>query len=171
PARESWPELVWTEEWTADFAEDRRARLSPAVATALRSRSWFWGKSRHLLRAEVVEVIRVRPMAVLAIVQADYVEGKPERYLLPVAAALGREGEELAARSAGAVLARLRDESGAPVGVLYDAVCDRAFCEALLAVMSRRTGLKGSAGELEGWSDRQIRRTRALQPDRAPGQV
>ena len=80
----------------------------------------------------------------------------------PVAAALGRAGEELAARNPGAVLARLDDARGAAAGVLYDAVCDRGFCEALLDVMGRRSAIKGLVGELEGWSDRQIRQTRAL---------
>ncbi len=170
-APESWPELAWTADWPESFAEDLGARLAPALATILRSRSWFWGKSRDLLRAEVVDVIPVRPLAALALVQADYVDGEPERYLLPVAAVLGREGEEAASRNPGSVLARLRDPGGAPAGVLVDAVSDRAFCEALLDVMGRRSGLKGAKGELEGWSDRQIRRTRALQGGRGPGQV
>ncbi len=124
------------------------------------------------MRAEIADVVPVHDLAVIALVQTDYVEGEPERYLLPVGAALGRRGEELAARSPGAVLARLRDDKGAPAGVLYDAVCDREFCESLLDVMGRRSAVKAGLGELEGWSDRQIRKTtRQLQADRVSGQV
>jgi len=124
------------------------------------------------MRAEIVDVVPVHDLAVMALVQTDYVEGESERYLLSVGAALGRRGEELAARSPGAVLARLRDDKGAPAGVLYDAVCDREFCESLLDVMGRRSAVKAGLGELEGWSDRQIRKTtRQLQADRVPGQV
>ncbi|HEU0105888.1 MAG TPA: alpha-glucosidase C-terminal domain-containing protein, partial [Vicinamibacteria bacterium] len=171
-APEAWPEVTWTEDWQERFAEDLGRRIAPVLAPALRSRSWFWGKSRELMRAEIVDVVRVHDLAVMALVQTDYVEGESERYLLSVGAALGRRGEELAARSPGAVLARLRDDKGAPAGVLYDAVCDREFCESLLDVMGRRSAVKGGLGELEGWSDRQIRKTtRQLQADRVPGQV
>ena len=170
-APEAWPEVTWTEDWQEHFTEDLGRRFVSVLPAALRSRSWFWGKSRDLIRAEIVDAIPVTDLSALAIVQADYVDGEPERYLLPVAAALGQGGEELAAHDPGAVLARLRDDKGAPAGVLYDAIRDRAFCESVLDVMGRRSGLTGSRGELEGWSDRHIRKTRALQADRVPGQV
>jgi maltose alpha-D-glucosyltransferase/alpha-amylase len=168
---EAWPEVQWAEAWPDRFAETLAAHLAPVFATLLRSRPWFWGKSRELIRAEAVDVVPVTDLSALALVQVDYVEGEPERYLLPLAIAKGRAGEEVAARHPGAVLARLTDAAGVSEGILYDAVCDREFCEALLDVMGRRSGLRGLAGELEGWSDRQIRRTRALQPGRVPGQV
>jgi maltose alpha-D-glucosyltransferase/alpha-amylase len=168
---EAWPAVRWAEAWPDRFAETLAPNLAPVLATLLRSRPWFWGKSRELIRAEAVDVVPVTDLSALALVQVDYVEGEPERYLLPVAIAAGRAGEELAARNPGAVLARLEDAAGASKGILYDAVSDREFCEALLDVMGRRSGLKGLVGELEGWSDRQIRRTRALQPGRVPGQV
>jgi len=170
-APEAWPELVWSETTGERFAEELPERLSPVLPAALRSRSWFWGKSRALLRAEVADVVPVTDRAALALVQADYAEGEAERYLLPVAAAWGRAAEKVAARHPDSVLARLRGSEGEEPGVLYEAVWDRAFCEGLLGVMGRRAGLKGAIGELEGWSDRQIRRTRGLQTDRTPGQV
>ncbi|HEV7502668.1 MAG TPA: maltose alpha-D-glucosyltransferase, partial [Vicinamibacteria bacterium] len=170
-APEAWPELVWTKAWREGFAEDLGPRLAPVLADALRARPWFWGKSRELLRVEIVDVVPVTDVSVLAIVQADYVEGEPERYVLPVAVALGSAAEEIATRNPAAVLARLRDPAGAAAGVLYDAIRDRTFCEALLGIMGRRLGRKGEGGELEGWSDRQIRRTRELQPEHVAGQV
>jgi maltose alpha-D-glucosyltransferase / alpha-amylase len=170
-APEAWPEIAWSGVERARFDEELPQRLAPVLAAALRSRSWFWGKSRALLRAEVVDAIPVTDQAALALVQADYAEGEPERYLLPAAAAWGRDAEKVAARHPESVLARLRGTDGEDSGLLYDAVWDRAFCEGLLAVMGKRAGLKGAAGELEGWSDRQIRRTRGLQTDRTPGLV
>jgi maltose alpha-D-glucosyltransferase/alpha-amylase len=170
-APEAWPEVAWTEEGQAQFAEDLGRLLTPVLPTVLRARSWFWGKSRDLIRAEIVDAIAVTELSAIALIQADYADGEPERYLLPVAAALGARGEELAAHDPGGVLARIKDERGASVGVLYDAVRDRAFGESLLDVMGRRSGIKGRQGELEGWSDRQLRKTRAVQRDRVPGQV
>ena len=171
PAAEDWPAVTWTPGWEERFTDGLGAHLAPVLAAALRSRPWFWGRSRALIRVDLVDAVPVTKSSAVALLQADYVEGEPERYLLPVAVGLGRAGEEIAARHPGSVLARLRDAGGAPAGVLYDAVCDRTFCEALLGIMGRRSGLKGEQGELEGWSDRQIRRTRALQSDRVPGQV
>src|SRR5207245_8717764 len=170
-APEAWPELAWSETAGERFAEELPERLSPVLPAALRSRSWFWGKSRALLRAEVADVVPVTDQAALALVQVDYAEGEAEGYLLPVAAAWGRAAEQVSAGHAESVLARLRGGEGETPGVLYDAVWARAFCEGLLAVMGRRAGLKGATGELEGWSDRQIRRTRGLQTDRTPGHV
>jgi maltose alpha-D-glucosyltransferase/alpha-amylase len=37
--------------------------------------------------------------------------------------------------------------------------------------MGRRAAVKGRLGEIEGWSDRLLRKTRAVQADRGPGQV
>jgi maltose alpha-D-glucosyltransferase/alpha-amylase len=168
---EARPAVAWTESWRDDFAGEQGHHLAPVLAAILQSRPWFWGKSRELIRAQIVDVVPVGSLSVLALAQVDYVEGEPERYLLPIAAALGAAGEEVAARSPGAVLARLDGPGGSAAGVLYDAICDRAYCEALLGVMGRRSALKAAAGELEGWSDSHIRKTRALQADRMPGQV
>ncbi|HUG53695.1 MAG TPA: maltose alpha-D-glucosyltransferase [Vicinamibacteria bacterium] len=168
---DAWPQVTWDEQWQEHFAEELPERLAAVLPAALRSRSWFWGRPRQILRAEVVDAVPVTDLSALALVKVDYVEGEAERYLLSVAAAPGDAGEELAARNPAAVLARLKGPADGKGGVLYDAVWDRRFCESLLAVMGRRTGLKGRAGELEGWSDEQIRRTRALMHERVPGQV
>jgi len=170
-APEAWPTVTWTEDAQESFAEGLGRRLAPLLPAVLRARPWFWGKSRDLIRAEIVDAMPVTDLSALALVQVDYVDGEPERYLLPVAAALGPRGEDLAAHEPGAVLVRLADETGAPAGVLYDAIRDRAFGESLLELMGRRSAIRGREGELEGWSDRQLRKTRAVQADRTPGQV
>src|SRR4029450_13278584 len=41
----------------------------------------------------------------------------------------------------------------------------------VVAVGGGRAAIKGRDGELEGWSDRHLRKTRAVQADRTPGQV
>ena len=47
-APEAWPEVAWTEDWQEHFAEDLGPRLASVLPAVLRSRSWFWGKSRDL---------------------------------------------------------------------------------------------------------------------------
>ncbi|HZM50686.1 MAG TPA: maltose alpha-D-glucosyltransferase [Vicinamibacteria bacterium] len=170
-AREDWPAVAWTEDWAEHFAEDLGPRLASVLPAILRSRSWFWGRSRDLIRAEIVDAMPVTDLSALTLVQVDYVDGEPERYLLPLAVALGTRGEEMATHERGAILARLEDGRGGPAGVLYEALRDRAFAESLLDVMGRRAAIKGRDGELEGWSDRHLRKTRAVQADRIPGQV
>src|SRR5262249_46729213 len=146
-APEAWPEIAWSGKDGERFVEQLPERLAPVLAAALRSRSWFWGKSRSMLRAGGAGLRPATDPPARAVVQADYAEGEPDRYLLPAAVAWGRAAEKVAARHPESVMARLRGAEGEDPGVLYDAVWDRAFCEGLLAVMGRRAGLKGTGGE------------------------
>ncbi len=164
-------DLAWPGDWEDHFAEQLRARVEAVIPEMLASRTWFWGKSRTPLRAEMVEAIPITELSAVAFVRVDYVEGEPETYVLPLAATLGRAGEDLAARYPQAVLARLLGDDGRPAGVLHDALWDRSFAEGLLGVMGRRGTVRGVAGGLGGASDRHIRPTRLRQEDRTPGQV
>jgi maltose alpha-D-glucosyltransferase/alpha-amylase len=60
-----------------------RAARDPAVALVV------LGAVARLIRAEIVDAMPVTDLSALTLVQVDYVDGEPERYLLPLAAALG----------------------------------------------------------------------------------
>jgi maltose alpha-D-glucosyltransferase/alpha-amylase len=112
--------------------------------------------------AEVVESVPVRDDACLAFVRVEYTEGEPETYVMPLALATGKQVEDLGARSPQALMARVRREDGA-TGALHDPLWERVFCEALLGFMVRKPP-RGAAGQLSGWSAREIRRPRDPQP-------
>ncbi|HLN24805.1 MAG TPA: putative maltokinase, partial [Patescibacteria group bacterium] len=80
-------------------------------------------------------------LAMLAVRRAD---GVVRGYFLPLAAAWGRFGEEMANAGHPAVLAWLR--SGPSVGALYDAAADEAFPLALLEAIRDSRRLIGSDG-------------------------
>jgi maltose alpha-D-glucosyltransferase/alpha-amylase len=112
---------------------------------------------------EVVEQVPVRDDACLTFVRVEYTEGEAETYVVPLALGLDKEVADLVAHAPQAVLARVHAEDGAAVGVLYDPLWERVFCEALLGYMVRKPP-RGTVGQLAGWSSREIRRPRDPQP-------
>jgi maltose alpha-D-glucosyltransferase / alpha-amylase len=160
---------VPTLEWAGSFAElldEGRGALERALPTILRRRPWFAGTTRVVDAAEIVDAVPVTDTGFLLFVRTDYKEGESDVYALTAALAEGRLAEDLAAQSPGAVLARV--EGGGRTAILYDAVYDRAFGTALLDLMGRR-GAKGEGGELEGWSVKEVRRSRLPRPDNPVG--
>jgi maltose alpha-D-glucosyltransferase / alpha-amylase len=139
-----------------------RPLVEDVLAAVLQSRPWFSGRYRTVQRTEILEVLPITDTSRLLLVHAEYTEGEAETYLLPVAWASGKAAEDLAAQSPQSLLATVGRE-GATAGLLYDAVWDRGFCEGLLAAMTRRT-VRGFAGELDGWTIKEIRRTRTPAP-------
>ncbi len=90
-------------------------------------------------------------LLVLSVRRAD---GVLRLYSLPLAAAWGRLGEELAASANPALLARLR--AGPRVGALYDAAADEGFAVALLAAMREARQIPAAEGRFEAFSTRAI---------------
>ncbi|HEX2030458.1 MAG TPA: maltose alpha-D-glucosyltransferase [Actinomycetota bacterium] len=151
--------------WTSVLARKNLPALADVLPGHLRGRRWFGGKGRRIRGAEVVDAIpvprpdgerRTRTAGYLAIVRVEYVEGEPESYLLPLAAATGLQAEELREWRPQAIVARLRTRDGE--AVLYDALYDPDFCRALLAAVRRRRQLPGTAGKLAAWPTATFRR-------------
>jgi maltose alpha-D-glucosyltransferase/alpha-amylase len=109
--------------------------------------------------AEVAESVPVREGAALAFVRVEYTEGEAETYVMTLALGPRAQVEELHAHSPHSLLARVQGADGAIAGALYDPLWERVFCEALLGFMVRKPP-RGAAGQLVGWSDREIRRPR-----------
>lgn len=136
--------------WERVFQGKARAALEALVPDYLRMRRWFGGKARQLRAVTVPEVIRL-PCdgdcdAYLASAVVSYVEGDAETYVLPLAIATGEHADRLQKEVPHFVLARLRN--GGEEAVLYDAVSEKSFCQALLAAVAGRRRFKGTSGEL-----------------------
>ena len=149
PAREAEKVIEVAGDWDAVFA-DGKAALEEALPAYLEGRRWFGAKARQVRAVRLVEAVPFaygRKAAYLAFVQVHLTDGQPETYLLPLTfAARGDVPEE-------AVVARLRLqwEWGGPAGgVLFDAVADPDFLEALPEAIGRRRHLRGSGGEVVG---------------------
>jgi maltose alpha-D-glucosyltransferase/alpha-amylase len=93
----------------------------------------------------------------IVMVQIEYTEGDPDNYLLPVALARGEDAARVEAEFQDTLVARVRAKDGAE-GVLYGAVWNPRFRDALLGAMARRRRLRGRRGELVGSHSRALRR-------------
>ena len=75
--------------WEAVFRGKGRQRLEDALPAYLQGRRWFQGRMRTLKTVcsvrDTLAVPREGGPARVALVQADYAEGDPEPYLLPLA--------------------------------------------------------------------------------------
>ncbi len=139
--------------WTGLFRGKGRLALEEALPDYLRSRPWFQGQLRTIKSITLRDVIPLGPESEaprLGLVQADYDEGEPDVYLLPLAFA----AEDAANPSAplGPVIARLRlrghGDRENVVGALYDPSGVPGFAETLVDLLGRGGRCEGEAGEL-----------------------
>jgi maltose alpha-D-glucosyltransferase/alpha-amylase len=138
------------------FADRNRASLERALIGYLRTRRWFGGKARTISSVAVRDRIALPSDAgVLAIVEVEYADGEPQRYLLPLAVAQARRADEHDAARAATQIARLRDGA-----LLVEPLADESFARALLDTIARRRQLKGAAGSVHGVPTRAFREIR-----------
>ena len=143
------------------FRKDLRGTLEKILPAYLRSRRWFGGKARRIKWARILEAIPLANGASrlhLLLVQADYTEGDPEIYSLPVAFASGPEAERMLAEAPGAVIAQIAEASRQHV--LFDALQDKPSCLFLLDAIGHRRRFRGQAGEILGVPTRAFRKIR-----------
>ena len=161
-ARARVPEKIEVgDAWEGVFEPGARQQLETVLAEWLPNRRWFGGKSRTIKLIELTDVIRV-PMesdsAVLAMAHVQYVEGEPEKYLLPLAFATGERALRLESDHPQEVVARLVTSEGA--GILHDAIVDRTFTEFVLDAIAHRRHFRGLAGIVSMFPMKAYRRLR-----------
>jgi trehalose synthase-fused probable maltokinase len=140
------------EAWEQILKGAGKARLEAALPDILPRQRWFGGKARSLRAAAITEAISLRidkTQAILLFVEVTYRDGSPETYLLPVTAAFGDEAERIVRELPQAVLASVAAAGGGSRhGVLYDALWQEAFAQALLTAVGRGDRFSGEAGSL-----------------------
>jgi maltose alpha-D-glucosyltransferase/alpha-amylase len=133
---------------------ERLARLLPSF---LKRRRWFLGRNRTFYGAEIIEVIPIEANSTVLIGRVEYSDGDPELYLLAASIASSEEAPKVQEQLGDTVFVRLqipeREES-----MMYSAIWNREFRDALLSAMARRRRFKGIAGELVGSHTRAFRR-------------
>ncbi|WP_347156754.1 maltose alpha-D-glucosyltransferase [Pontibacter chitinilyticus] len=120
-------------------------------------RRWFGGKARTIQRMQVVNNTPVplsKQGASILFIEVTYNEGLAELYQLPVAFATGEQEQELRSQYPNSIIARVAVDG--KEGVLYDALYNEEFRQALLQLMAKRKKIKGNQGELEGISHRSV---------------
>ncbi len=147
------PLLPVESSWQRLLAGRGKSTLESALPTYLHSQSWFNVRGRTFKSVTLKDSVPVSlengGEASLAFVQADFVDGDPETYLLPITVAEGAEAVRVREQMGRLVIANLGFPGVETKGVLYDAVGCPAFCRALLAQIRHRRRLKGDMGETE----------------------
>jgi maltose alpha-D-glucosyltransferase / alpha-amylase len=158
--------LTVAEDWEEVLAGPQRARLEGLLATYVRQRRWFGGKSKEIKSLQLRDVIPVAAngsRAFLTILLVEYVQGDPEEYQLPLAFSAGPEGERIQHDLPALVIARVHLAGANTEGLLHDALANKSFGQSLFEAMARRRSFKGEQGELEASSNAQLRAWRSAE--------
>lgn len=146
--------------------------LAELITSYLTRCRWFGGKARQIKAATITEVIPFPYDAAVAyfiLARVGYVEGEPETYVLPLAVAFGEQASRVQAESPQAVVAQLQGPE--QEGLLYEAVGDSSFHQALLESIARRRHFKGSGGELMAKPTEVFRHIQRLMKPRTPSAI
>ncbi|HEY2511763.1 MAG TPA: maltose alpha-D-glucosyltransferase [Polyangiaceae bacterium] len=123
---------------------DERATLADALPAYLESRSWYAGRGRALRSMQLAGVVPIEAngsRVYVAFVRAEYADGSPETYALPLAWVAGEP------RAGASVLATVRGPDGSR-GALVDALEEPKGAMALLEVAVRPRRLPGDVLDL-----------------------
>src|SRR5690606_34064887 len=92
----------------------------------------------------------------LLFLDVEYTAGLPEVYVLPIAWVSGEAARAVETGTPGAAIARLTVER--EPGLLVDGVYDERFRKSLLAMVTRRTRIRGFSGTLAATPAAALRR-------------
>ncbi len=160
-AFEQQPAILHAEaNWEDLFRNDLRPNLARALLAYARTRRWFAGKARTVQTATIREVIDLPcESARLVLFGLEYTDSEPETYALPLAFASGQKARLISDESRQAVAARVKLQGRNEImeGILYDALWDGDFSQALLQSLLRRRRLRVTEGEVVASSTQVLR--------------
>jgi maltose alpha-D-glucosyltransferase/alpha-amylase len=132
------------------FSMATRATISRMLPRILRARPWFSSKHRTIRQVTIHDVIHLpETSAYILLVHIEYTDGEPELFPVPLSLATGEQAEHILRDKLHTVLARLEGLPG-PHSILYGAIFDRQFNDALLKAMLRRRRVSGEKGDIVG---------------------
>jgi len=148
------PALAVAERWQEILAGKAQVRLEAVLPDYLKHQNWFGGRSRTIKSLALKETLSV-PLAAdaaacLTFLQVEYVEGNADLYALPLAFATEDEAGRLRQNFPQLIIAGLDITGRGQSGVLYDALGNPAFGQALLKLILHRQRLRNEHGEVEG---------------------
>jgi len=142
--------LVSARTFNEVLAERNSDALERALERYIRTRRWFAGKARTISSITVRDTVATGKDIRIAIVGVEFTEGEPQNYLVPMAIGEARRADDSTRTST--LIARLKDGC-----LLYEAVADDKFANALLDTIKRKRQLKGDAGVISGSPTRYLR--------------
>ena len=140
------PVLAVTGTWEIVFQRGAKEALEAALPRFLMPRRWFGAKARNIRGIRIVEVVPILQDAYLVLIRADYAAGEPDTYMLPMAFMAGAAAQAFSRERPTAVIATFQTGQGS--GILYDAVWNLEFCQALLEAIIQRREYPGTTGNV-----------------------
>ncbi|MFC1931553.1 maltose alpha-D-glucosyltransferase [Chloroflexota bacterium] len=153
PKEVSVPNIAVTGDWKDLYKREKKPALETALLGYVKQRRWFGSKARYIRSSQIQDVIPIpydSSVAHLILLRIDYSEGEPETYLLPITFASGERASQIMNELPQAVVAHLelRGKSTNSEGVIYDAMAEPDFRDALLNAVARQQRFKGGKGEV-----------------------
>ena len=151
--------------WEDLFRDESRAELDNALTGFLSARPEFGGTKGDLKSVQIRDAVHLpssSPMSFLLFLLAEFLQGEPRVFLLPVSL-MPKDSMALPDKPAAQdIIAHLRIASTQQEGCLVASACTRHFCKALLEFVRRRRGCAGKQGELRSFASGGLRNGQAL---------
>ncbi|MCI0685011.1 MAG: maltose alpha-D-glucosyltransferase [Gemmataceae bacterium] len=142
------PVIVVQESWEEVFRTPLKSRLEVVLTEHLPKSRWIGDRVPSAKSAVLRQAYRIRydDGAVFAcVLEVEFIEGPPERFVLPLALAQGDSTLQLHGQALDAAVARL--EGGAQ-GILFDALNSPSFCQVVLQAIADGKSFALGDGEL-----------------------
>ena len=144
--------LTLSRDFSELYKSGQQIPLETVLLRYVRQHHWFAGKSRYARSGQIQDVIKVpggTTTGYCFMFQIEYYEGEPETYFLPVALAWGENAGRVVTEFPQAVVAQLKREEKEfeEKGVIYDALINPDFRNALLNAVDWRRRFKSDRGE------------------------
>jgi len=150
--------LVSVDSFDEVFQGRTLAVLLRMLPEFLKTRRWFQGKDRTVRTIDIQDTVTVGDTSSqILLARIGFSEGDPQVYVLPGSVAGGEAAERIRTKLSDVSVMKLRGPDGSD-GVLYSAVWNPAFADALLGAIARRRRFKGRSGELIGSHTRAFRK-------------
>jgi len=147
----SIPILTHTGKWEDLYKRNSKGMLESALINYINKQRWFAGKGRIILSYEIQDAVPISidtSIVHFILLQVEYSEGEPDNYLIPVTFAIDEKARLLMEQSSQYIIANLKLKDNEKPAILYDAIAEPAFHNAILKAMSRRRSFKGKKGDM-----------------------
>ncbi len=160
---EHWaPAVELDGDWQELILGETREQLEEVLPSYLRTQRWFRGKAREVSSVGVLQALPVAIGAreiLVTLLEVRYLDRDAEIYVVPIGFAEAERARALTASAPDSILLSIRNR-----GVLYEAMADEAFVNALVDGLGRRRRWKGKGGELAGTRTRSFAELRGTDP-------
>src|SRR5580765_5686824 len=139
------------------------ARILPRI---LRTRPWFTVKHRTIREVRIHDVIPLpETLAHILLIQIEYADGEPDLLTVPLSLAVGEQAENILRDKPHVVLAKVEGVPDA-ASMLYGAIFDHRFTDALLTSILRRRRFRVQKGDIVGSHTGKLRNSSNLAGDK-----